>query len=627
MEYQSRIYARKIFLAHLALTLAVLGAVVLGAIQIYSSAREQAVVQAGERQELLATQISLGIETFYTSIVSDLELLGRADAEEAPPTRASPVAPSRAHFAAFFPLLWNQLGGRVSALLIYDRGQRPLDKRLTVLEPTSADHNAPSSAQLTQEVQILIGSVNDWMEKVQRPAVSRLLPVRPGSVLLNQGQTGGVNLICVPFVEGGRRLLVAVVPAPLVQTRFLPKAVEPKTTSATLVDDNLAVIASTSPPLVGTNLKEIDDPTARQLAADFNSDPRARTVPFENPITIAGSVLPPHLMTVAPVSLPQATWCLLVTSPMSDVDAVVQGIFRTVMGWAVFLVVAMTAILVSTAVHMIRSRLRLERLRHDLLSREVSQARQIQLNWLPTGRTAPALDVAAVNQPANLISGDFYNWFDLPDGRQVVTIGDVTGHGMSAAFLMATTQLLVRTTMPSYAEPAACLREINQQLCTQVFYGQFVTMLILVLDLDKGIMDIASAGHAPPLISQNGGPFTPLSLPSQLVLAVDDRQEYHAQRFKLARQTNFLLYTDGAVDVQNERGERLEPANLAEFLSGDCTSAQAMIDKVVQRVTDFRGKRQLQDDLTLVAIQAQVAKRGSPDTVLERHETLTVAAR
>jgi serine phosphatase RsbU (regulator of sigma subunit) len=624
MENESRIYARKIFLAHLALVVVVLAAVVVGAMRIYASARAQAVEQASERQELLAEQIGRGIENFYNFIASDLELLGGADTDD---THAL-AATTRPHFLAFYPLLWNQLSGRVSALLVYDRGVQPPEKRLRVLEAATPDHNAATNAQLSDELQILIGSVSDWMGRVHGPSVSRLLPVRPGSVLLENGQTGGVNLVCVPFVDGEQRLLVAVVPAPLVQTRFLPQASGANATSATLVDDNLAVIASTSPPLSGTNLKEIEDPTARQLAADFQSNPKAQSVAFEHSITIAGSVLAPHLMTVVPVSLPQATWCLLVTSPMSAVDSVVAGIFRTVVGWASFLVVAMTAVLVSTAVQMIRSRLRVERLRHHLLTRELSQARQIQLQWLPSPQSAgPALDVAAVNQPASHISGDFYNWFDLPGGRQVVTIGDVTGHGMPAAFLMATTQWLVRSTMPACDGPADCLREINRQLCTQVFHGQFVTMLIMVLDLQNGTMDVASAGQAAPLVSHDDGPFAPLNLPPQLVLAVDDQQMYQSQRFKLSARTNILLYTDGAVDVQNEQGQRLEPAQLSGFLNGNCGSAQAMIDQIVACVSAFRGKRQLQDDLTLVAIQAQASPRDAPVPPLQRHETLTVAAR
>jgi sigma-B regulation protein RsbU (phosphoserine phosphatase) len=141
-----------------------------------------------------------------------------------------------------------------------------------------------------------------------------------------------------------------------------------------------------------------------------------------------------------------------------------------------------------------------------MLNRELAQAREIQLAWLPDNDDDPPnIDLFAVNAPASHISGDFYNWFQLPDGRTVVVIGDVTGHGMAAAFLMATTQLLVRTTMPRVLDPARCLEEINRQLCVQVFNGQFFTMLIAVLDVRNGTVDVATAWHPRPLVGGTRG--------------------------------------------------------------------------------------------------------------------------
>jgi sigma-B regulation protein RsbU (phosphoserine phosphatase) len=251
-------------------------------------------------------------------------------------------------------------------------------------------------------------------------------------------------------------------------------------------------------------------------------------------------------------------------------------------------------------------------MQHDLLSKEVSQAREIQLNWLPGRHKVGALDIAAVNQPANHISGDFYNWFNLPDGRQAVIIGDVTGHGMAAAFLMATTQLLVRTTMSRITDPGRCMEEVNRQLCTQVFRGQFVTMLILILDVERGIAEVATAGHHPPMVS-DGLEFKSVKLASQLVLAVDSSERYSTETFKLANQAHILLYTDGLLDVQNPAGDRFGAAGLSSVLARQFENAQSMIDAIVEAVKEFRGPRELEDDLTLVAIQLQPTNSGSDD--------------
>lgn len=642
MDTRAKLYARKILKAHVLLLLIVLVIVAMGARQIYRTARHEAIVQAGQRQELLARQTARAITSFYTSIESDLDLLRHTDAGEsttAPvaggerndstrPTAAMQIRQSVGREFAFVPFLWNQLNGRVTALFVYDREARNPDRAFRMLEPVPTEEGDARYAQLLSEVQLLTRADGPWLLGVTQPSVSRLLPVRRDSVLQGNGGAGGVNLVCVPIIEGGRRLLIAVVSATEIQTRFLPQSVMRKTTGAALTDSDLAVMASTTPALVGRNLKEIDDADIRQMVADYATNPDPVSVPFEQPIVIEGSVLEPRLMTAEPVDLLQQRWCLLVFSPLADVDTVVQDVFRTVMLWAAFLVVSMTTILFSTAFQMIRSRTKAERIEHEAITRELTQARQIQLNWLPRQSIIPGFDISAVNHPASHISGDFYNWFDLPDGRQVITIGDVTGHGMAAAFLMATTQMLMRTTMPRVSSPGECLEEVNRQLCTQVFQGQFVTMLIVVLDLEKGVMEIATAGHEPPMLSQCNGSFEPLALRSQLVLAVDENQTYPTERFELALPACLLLYTDGVVDVQAENGERFDPEGLQRLLAGHFDSAQSMVDRVVEGVNAFRGRRELADDLTLVAVQMQPARseHGVAEREGDARESMTVTS-
>src|SRR4029450_5036460 len=99
------------------------------------------------------------------------------------------------------------------------------------------------------------------------------------------------------------------------------------------------------------------------------------------------------------------------------------------------------------------------------------------------------------------------------------------GHGISAAFLMATTQLLIRTTMLRLGDPGRCLEEVNRQLCSQMFNGQFVTVLIMAIDLSKDALEAATAGHFPPMVS-DGRELRPLPMEHQLVLGVCDDETY-----------------------------------------------------------------------------------------------------
>jgi sigma-B regulation protein RsbU (phosphoserine phosphatase) len=259
----------------------------------------------------------------------------------------------------------------------------------------------------------------------------------------------------------------------------------------------------------------------------------------------------------------------------------------------------------------------------ELLSRELEQAREIQLLWLPERQGSEfGLDIAAVNRPASHVSGDFYNWFELPDGRACVVIGDVTGHGLPAAFLMATTQLLVRVIISRISDPGQCLREANRLLCTHVFSGQFVTLLVMVIDAETGVVELATAGHPPPFVG-SGEAFAPLPIESQLVLAVDQDVPYVTQRFELKRGTSMLLFTDGVTDVQSPTGERLGTEGVEKSLFGTFTKAQTLLDTALDAVESFRAGREAADDLTLVAVQlpAPPAPVESPSATLAAART------
>ena len=329
-----------------------------------------------------------------------------------------------------------------------------------------------------------------------------------------------------------------------------------ESTTATLIDDAGTFIASPLAGTVGKSIDDFDHPRMRALARRHADDHFEGTEVFHNEEKFGDITLRPGITAVQTAVLDRI-WQIVVFSTLQDVDGFVGPIFRDAMIWGTFVMIAMTALTVSTVIQLIRSRVRLERMQRDVLAKEMADARKIQLNWLPKNAcVTDAVQVAAINQPATHISGDFYNWFQLDDGRIVVTIGDVTGHGMSAAFLMATTQLLVKNIMPRVSHAGECLDEINEQLVQQSFNGQFVTLLICVIDPCRSTMEIANAGHMPPLIGQ-GGHFETLQLEPQLVLGVNDESAYSSERFDLTPGQSIVLYTDGAINAQRPDGERL----------------------------------------------------------------------
>lgn len=571
MELSAKHFATRTVISHVLLLVVVIAVVVVGTRSVYESARDQAIGQALVRQELLARQTARGIQSFYDSILADLDLIRLADEH------------SGAAAADMSASLWEKLQGRVTHLFAYDRATDTVSRRFGDEDDISAER--------------LIDASRSWLEQVEGPDVSGFLEFRDG-----------LNLAAVPVEGPQRRVLVAVVPLRVVQGQYLIDVNNQNAMGAMLLDEGAKVMANPSGSMIGKSLMDdATDPRVREFARQYIGQGKSGTEVFDDAILVGETELTRAITSIRPVDLPQKKWWLVMSSGLNEVDRIVNTLFRKAVVFGIFVVASVTAILVSTSTQLIRSRARFERVKHELLTKELDQARSIQLEWLPEKHsTLRAIDVAAKNEPASHISGDFYNWFELPDGRAAVMIGDVTGHGIAAAFLMATTQMMVRTIMMRVSDPGKCLEEVNHHLCVQVFNGQFVTMLILVIDLERGELLAASAGHPAPLVS-DGEPFEPLPVQAQLVLGVEPTISFPTQRFPISPTSSMLLYTDGATDVQNAAGERFNEERLQQSLHGRFDRAEDLLTAAVDTISEFRGDQELSDDLTFVAIHLQGA--------------------
>lgn len=660
MEFAVRRFARNILLLHLALLVVVLGVVFFASRAIEQSAREQAVEQARQRQEQLAGQTAKGIEGFYQNIISDMDLLPRGgDDSSAERTalsdagsKAVPRTPLGQRGVLIGFILARQLEDRVSHLFVLDKGDmiphgllreelqeelklgkssRPPPPPVPQPAPRSGPGRPPQGPQVRQQIRLaasgtapteqemaVVRSNRDWLAGVSTQAVSKF----------DKDNDGGCNLVAFPLAPNSRTLVVAAVPVERIADKYLTRLSGDGQTTVFLVDENQTLMATSParPRLSAANLTDAGDDQVKAAVAALKNDAYHGTRFLDRPFRIGDQQFAPAMVTAVRIEVvPGRHWYLLVASPASEVDRVVSSLFDRVVLWAFFVTIAVTGILVSTAVTLIRNRAKLERVRMEAIRKELDRARQIQTAWLP--HTAPAcrsLEVAAVNYPAQHISGDFYNWFDLPDGRTAIAIGDVTGHGMSAAFLMATTQLLVRTTMGRITDPGECLAEVNRQLCTQVFNGQFVTLQLLIVDPVNCVVEFAAAGHPPPLLVESNptgqDTFKPLPIEPQLVLGIESDVTYDTQRLQLPVGSTLLLYTDGAADVEAPDGQRLGSDGLRRPLpvrrpGAAALDAAGLLDAVVQKVNSFRGGRALGDDLTLVAVRLKgtvIAKRPEP---------------
>ncbi len=251
--------------------------------------------------------------------------------------------------------------------------------------------------------------------------------------------------------------------------------------------------------------------------------------------------------------------------------------------------------MVSLAVH--NARMAEALVEQERMRRELDLAREIQRGLLPA---APEGDfpLQGLNLPALEVSGDFYDFFPLPDGRIAWGLGDVSGKGMNAAMLMAKTISLFRCLGKAEHDPARLLAILNDEIAETASRGMFVTMVAGVFDPATGETVFANAGHQPPLLRGRDGAYRELEEASP-PLGVLAGMDYASQRLRLDG-GRLYVFTDGVTEGYAD-GAMLGLDGLRALL--DQHAALPAADQLarVAEVLTRSGKR-LHDDLTLLAI-------------------------
>ena len=234
----------------------------------------------------------------------------------------------------------------------------------------------------------------------------------------------------------------------------------------------------------------------------------------------------------------------------------------------------------------------------ERMQRELDLAREIQRDLLPNPPAAE-FPVHGLNLPAFEVSGDFYDFFTLGDGRIAWGLGDVSGKGMNAAMLMAKTISLFRCLCKTVHEPSRLLSMLNNELAETASRGMFVTMAAGVFDPASGEIVFANAGHQPPLYRSRIGAYCELE-ESSPPLGIVSGMDYADQRLQLDG-GRLYLFTDGVTEGWEEDGSILELAGLKTLLDKhSCLPPADQLACVAEALV--RPGVRLRDDLTLLVI-------------------------
>lgn len=249
------------------------------------------------------------------------------------------------------------------------------------------------------------------------------------------------------------------------------------------------------------------------------------------------------------------------------------------------------------------------------LRQELSIAARMQASILPTefpGADAP-LAIWGAATPAREVGGDFFDFFDLPDGRIAVVIADVSGKGVPAALFMVLSRTLTRAAAPDGGGPAACVAKVNRLLAAENPETMFVTLFYGVIDPQTGEMTYANAGHNAPYLIDARGEVRELAPAGGPALGVFDDVDYGEATITIGADETLVMFTDGVTEAMDPANREYGEPRLEALLAA-CGGASPsdVIARIESDVAAFANGAPQADDLTMMAIKR---KAGETETL------------
>jgi sigma-B regulation protein RsbU (phosphoserine phosphatase) len=204
-------------------------------------------------------------------------------------------------------------------------------------------------------------------------------------------------------------------------------------------------------------------------------------------------------------------------------------------------------------------------------------------------------------RPAREVSGDFYDFFSLLNGRWGLLLADVSGKGAPAALYMALTRSLIRSEACRYTNPSAVLTEVNRRLLVEAPSEMFVTIFYAVLDPFLRSLTYANAGHDPPFLRHASGGLERLPQ-GGLIMGLFEELTLSDETLNLESGDTLVAYTDGLTDTINRQDEAYGHTRLADTINSAPAAAQAMLTHILKDLAAFAGPVPQTDDVTLLIL-------------------------
>ena len=242
-----------------------------------------------------------------------------------------------------------------------------------------------------------------------------------------------------------------------------------------------------------------------------------------------------------------------------------------------------------------------EMIEKNKIQKEVEIVGEIQKSLLSQNKKE-SFPVSGINIPAKVVSGDFYNFSDLGDGKYGFGVADVSGKGIKSSLLMSKASSLYRCLSKTDFSASNLLIQLNNEICETISRGMFVTMLIGIYDSNKKELLLANAGHEPPIIYSKDGSFSNYTEAGPpLGIMPNTKYTEHKITFE---DSSMYIFTDGITEIKSPKGDMLGSEGFQNYIkkyqsTPNNERLKIIIDEILKE-----GHVQ-KDDLTIVVVDSK----------------------
>jgi serine phosphatase RsbU (regulator of sigma subunit) len=241
---------------------------------------------------------------------------------------------------------------------------------------------------------------------------------------------------------------------------------------------------------------------------------------------------------------------------------------------------------------------------NERVQKQLEEARALQISLLP--KVLPSddrFDLSIVYQPLEEVGGDWYYAHTTDSGRLALQAADVTGHGLSAAFISALTKLAM--VAAGRELPHELLREMNRLISSSLHSDMFVTVFSCLYDPTNGRLDFARAGHPPALLFHRATGEVRQLKSDGFAFGFFAMSDYQHGQERLDPGDLLMIFTDGIPEGSNRGGQNYGYDHMIEFLRNSApeTGSAEVLGQILRDFDEFRDGRLLKDDVTLILLK------------------------